>query len=191
MDICYIVDTSVSVFPDEWYDLRRFIEDSIKTLDIGPTKSRVGFVSYSSFAVLGADLGSYSTQQEAIDGVWTDIPHLNQSTKTDLGLNTAATACFGGVNDRPDYDNMAILLTDGVSHNDPTVAAAILRGVAKVVAMGIDGADEGQLSTIVNGDASLWFKVPRFSDLAGMLGTFMESSCGRSTGSIICRNNAE
>ena len=105
------------------------------------------------------------------------MPHLNASTKSDQGLLKGANGCFGGTGDRAGYDNLAIIATDGRSHTSVTSAAATLRNVAKVVAVGIDGAVESQLSDMVGGDPALWFKVASFSDLSGQVSTLMESSC--------------
>lgn len=178
LDVCFIVDTSISVFPDEWDDLRQFIQDTISTLEVGPTKSQIGYVTYSHVAVLSAPLNKYTSQAAAIAGVWNDIAHLNASTKTDKGLQMGASGCFGGAGDRSGYDNLAIVLTDGKSHTDVVAASAALRAVAKVVAVGIDGADVNQLKQMVNYDDSLWFKVPTFAELTGQVATLMESSCG-------------
>ena len=121
---------------------------------------------------------SYSTLQEAITGIWNDITYYGYSTKTDVGLDKCADRCFGSSGDRAGNQNLAILATDGKSHNDVTLAAAKLRSVAKVVAVGIDSADETQLSNIVGGDSSCWFKVKYFSDLKSEVSRLMKASCG-------------
>lgn len=179
LDICFVVDTSVSVFPDEWDDLRQFLADTVSGFKIiGPNDVQIGYVTYSHFAQLSAPLNRYTSRQAAIDGAWNDITHLNASTKTDLGLSMGASGCFGGAGDRFDKDNLAILLTDGRSQTAVTAAAAQLRAVAKVIAIGIDLADETQLADIA-GDPTLWFKVPQFTDLAGEVSTLMQASCGK------------
>ena len=117
----------------------------------------------------------------ALDGIWNDVASLQGSTKTNLGLDLAASGGFGNplTGDRPDKDNLAVVLTDGPSHTDVVASSAALRAKAKVVAMGIDMAVDEQLRQMVNYDEKLWFKVPLFTDLAGSLGTVLEWSCGR------------
>ena len=61
MDVCFIIDTSISVSPSEWDDLRRFIQAAVETLDVGADATRVGFVSYSHIAVLAAGLDKLVT----------------------------------------------------------------------------------------------------------------------------------
>ena len=59
MDICLILDTSISVNATEWDELRSFFQDYLTELfDIGqgPADSRVGAVSYSHVASLDAPL---------------------------------------------------------------------------------------------------------------------------------------
>ena len=171
------MDTSISVDALEWDDLRRYIQDVVDSLAVGPQDSQIGFVSYSNFAQLCANLNKYPDKSSAINGIWNDIVHLAHITNTDKGLQMAATQCFGGPGDRPDHDNLAILLTDGLSHGDVTSAANTLRKVASVVAIGIDGAKDYQLSQIVNNDASRWFMVDSFSELNGRVGQLMASTC--------------
>lgn len=179
MDVCFVIDTSISVFPDEWIDLRHFVQDIVRALDIGPTKSQIGYVTYSHVAQLSAPLNKYTTQDAAIAGAWNDIVHLNASTKTDRGLLLGANGCFRGPGDRPDYDNICIVVTDGKSHTSITAASAALRKIAKVVAVGVDGANEGQLSEIVGHDKSMWFKVPTFKQLPGLVSPLLESASGK------------
>lgn len=180
MDICFIIDTSVSVFPDEWYDLREFIADMVSGMTIGPSDMRVGYITYSNVAKVSATLDRYATRDAAIAGAWNDILHLNASTRTNKGLLLASSHCFGGPGDRAAYDNLAILLTDGRSSVSVTDAAATLRGVAKVIGVGVDMAVESQLRDVVGGDDSLWFKVPRFTDLNAEVPTLLAATCGES-----------
>lgn len=166
--------------PTEWDDLRRFIQATVETLVIGPLDTQVGFVTYSHIAQVSAALNRYATRDAVVAGIWNDITHLNASTKTDQGLALAATQCFGAVGDRFDHDNLAILLTDGRSHTLIESASNTLRAVADIVAVGIDGADEVQLRTIVNFDDSRWFKVNTFSELSGQVSQLMTSTCRES-----------
>ena len=97
MDICFIVDTSVSVDGQEWDDLRQFMEDVVSSLDPvgnGPDDMHIGYLTYSGSAEMSAGLNAYGNKQAAIDGIWNDIKHLAGSTKTDLGLDLCRTDCF-------------------------------------------------------------------------------------------------
>ena len=60
---------------------------------------QVGYVSYSHYATVAANLNKYGTKAAAKAGVWA-VPHLNTSTKTDQGLAMAANGCFNGAGDR-------------------------------------------------------------------------------------------
>ena len=106
------------------------------------------------------------------------VTHLKSSTKMHSGLSLAANGCFNDVGDRPEIDNLAVVLTDGKSHTDITAAAQQLRACAKVVAVGIDQASETELNIICNYDPTLWFKVATFNELTSHVGALLESSCG-------------
>lgn len=181
MDICFIVDTSVSVDNDEWNDLRQFMEDVISSLAVGTDDARVGYITYSNTAEVSATLDAYATKQEAIDGIWNDITHLNKSTWTNLGLDLARTSCFNAPGDRAGFGNLAIVITDGKSQNSVIQAAQDLRDVpANVLAVGIGPSnDEEELEEIVgNNDSSKWFKLETFAELAGLVTTLLEAACG-------------
>ena len=179
MDICFIVDTSISVDDTEMGDLLKFIENTLLTLgDIGPDDSHVGWVDYSNIALISAPLSRYQTKGEAIAGIYNDIVHLRSSTKTDLGLELAAGSFFGQQGDRPGVPNLAFLLTDGKSHTSIVQASKNLRDMAKVIAIGIDGADEGQLKEIVANKTTQYFLVDTFQALTAQISFIMESACG-------------
>ena len=180
LDICIIVDASISVSDSEWYDQANFLEDFVRCLDIGPTKTQVSFVTYSTTAVVSAYLNKYATQTAAINGVRNDIKHQKLSTQTDKALLTAALDVFGdpAKGDRPDKDNLVVLLTGGPSHSDVAAAAAILRSQARIITIGIDRANILQLNNIVNNEPSSIYYVQLYSDLAGQVGNVLDAACG-------------
>lgn len=177
-DICFIIDTSVSVFPNEWNDLRQFVADVVSGMVVGLDDAHIGYVTYSHTAELSAALDRYSSTQAAITGIWNDVRHLNASTKTDLGLSLGTSGCFSGPGDRADTENLAILITDGKSYTDILNSSAALRKVARVVAVGIDRANEEQLRTIVDYDDRHWLKVADFGELFDRVSTLLQISCG-------------
>ena len=72
MDICFIVDTSVSVDATEWDDLRQFMEDvilSIEKVGSATDETRIGYLTYSGYTEMSGYLDQYTTKQEAIDGI--------------------------------------------------------------------------------------------------------------------------
>ena len=184
LDIVFIIDTSISVDFLEWDDFRRFLQEFVEDLIIGPFDTQVGFVSYSNVATVCATLDRYPDKRSVVNGIWRDIIHIAHMTNTDQGLYAAATQVFGQAGDRPDHNNLAILLTDGHSHRAVGVAAGILRHVADVVAIGIDGAKDYQLQEIVNYDAARWFMVNRFSELQGKEPDLMAAACREYTRSV-------
>ena len=133
-------------------------------------------------------LGRYSSKAAAKAGIYNDLTRLQLSTHTDKGLNLAANGCFGGAGDRPDKNNLAIVLTDGRSSNDLTAAAANLRGVADVRAVGVDLAVESELLTICGGDPSCYRKVAKFTDLPPEVGSLAQSTCGEHFNAVVNGN---
>ena len=57
IDICFILDTSISVDSDEWAQEQQFLDDLLTAFtDVGPNDVQVGFVIYSHVAEVAANL---------------------------------------------------------------------------------------------------------------------------------------
>lgn len=87
------------------------------------------------------------------------------------------TPAFG---DRPDADNVAILVTDGdsnINYRDTSPAAQDLRDSgAKVIGIGIGLRDFKEINSIASSTQDV-YKVRSFSDLAGIKRTVEEGTC--------------
>ena len=177
-DIVFIFDTSISVDNTEFDQLLQFAEDAIDSVDVGVFSVMFGSVSFSHLALTATPLDRYSTKAAAKSGLWSDVPHINASTRADLALSQAANDVFGQPGDRPGYDNVAIFMNDGKSHTPVTTAAAILRTVAEVIAVSLDSADENQIEDVVGGRLDLIIRSPTFGDLKNHVTEMMTAACG-------------
>ena len=177
MDIVFILDTSVSVDWNEWYDFRRGVANIIEGLGtVGPRGHHVAVISYSHVASVAYFLDAFNTKREAINGVMNGVPHYNYTTKTDAGLNLACTIFNGGPGDRTN-ENIAIIVTDGRSQTDITSASANLHKVAKVLAVGIDLADNNQLKILAGHVSENWWKFGSFKELLVQGDTILDAFC--------------
>ena len=182
MDICFIVDTSISVDQKELADMYQFIENTIRSVgEVGPNGNEIAFVDYSSNAQVTAELTKYQSKDAAIAGVYTDIPALRGATKTDLGLNLAATSVFTPGVDRTGFPNLCFLLTDGKSHTSVVQASKNLRNVCKVVSIGIGSADLTQVMEIAGNKSGMYHMVNNFQDLNSQITVIVQAACSKCT----------
>ena len=167
MDICFVIDTSISVYLGEWHDLRRYLASVAVNLDIGSlsTQTRIGLVTYSNIGELSGALSKYGNPSDVVNGIWNDLRYIGLSTKTDYGLDTARDKCFGGAGERPGVDNLAIVITDGKSANPVTYASQQLLAIARVLVIGVDLANEGQVREMAGNIDRNYFMVPTFNQL--------------------------
>lgn len=126
----FVVDSSGSIRDnnpedesyDNWELMLDFVVTIVEDLDIGSDKTRVGMVRYSNFASNIFYLDSYFDKQELIDAILS-VSYDGGTTNIYDGIRLMHeqqfTASFG---DRPDADNIAIVITDGVSTENPGLA---------------------------------------------------------------------
>ena len=94
----------------------------------GSDKTQIGVVVFSTSAQLEFALNSYKTKQDVCTAI-KSIPYVGDTTNTPEALRITRTECFSQENgDRPDVQNVAIMITDGVPYpedrRDPAINEA-------------------------------------------------------------------
>ena len=115
-DVIIILDASTSVRADNFQKMLDFAKDIVDKADIDSGSVRVGAIIYSSEVEIQFHLSDYSTSADvkaAIDR----IPYIYGSTNSADALMTTHDLMFGSSNgDRPDAENIAFMITDGISN---------------------------------------------------------------------------
>ena len=96
----------------------------------GAMNTQIGVVVFSNSANLEFALNSYTTKREVCAAI-NSIPYVGATTNTPEGLRVTRNECFSVANgDRPDAENFAIIITDGVPFpnnlRDPAIQEAQL-----------------------------------------------------------------
>ena len=119
VDIAFIVDTSSTIWIEDFKQQINFIHDIVKILDIGlgPKQSRVAIVSYSNNLQVETDF-SYNHNRRDVLKVIDKIEHAHgDATRTYLALEYVHDTIFApGKGERPEVTNVVIVLTDGVTN---------------------------------------------------------------------------
>ena len=141
---------------------------------IGPDATKVGAVVFSEQVRLAFSLDTYTDAQSIKDAIL-GLAYLGQTTNTPEGLRVTREQCFNqGNGDRPNVQNLAIFISDGVpfppERKDPAIREAeALRGVATVIAIGVTNViDRDLLQTISSTpqeENRNWFVAVDFSEL--------------------------
>ena len=111
-----ILDASTSVTEANFQKMRNFAKDLVEKADVDSGSVRFGAVIYSTDVLIQFYLDQYQTTAQiksAIDG----IPYIYGSTNSADALQTMHSQVFvRNRGDRPDADNIAFMITDGVSN---------------------------------------------------------------------------
>ena len=110
----------------------------------------MGVVTYSTDVTVEFQLNEYATRQEVFDAI-DKIPWRYGSTNTADGLLKMHSDLFTYANgDRPDVDNVALVMTDGVSNINsrrtiPEADAAHMKNIhVYAIGIGTDGYARGE-----------------------------------------------
>ena len=194
MDLCFIVDSSGSIRdnnppggqPDNWQLQLEFLSRLVDLFTIGPDATKVGVVVFSKEVRLVFSLDTYTDAQSIKDAIL-GLSYLGQTTNTPEGLRITREQCFNqGNGDRPNVQNLAIFISDGVPFPPERKDLAIreaesLKGVSTVIAIGVtDVIDRDLLRTISSSpqvENRNWFVAVDFSELDIIRRSVGEGTC--------------
>ena len=123
VDLCFVIDSSGSIRdnnplggPDNYELQLQFLANLVGAFTIGPDATRVGAVIFSEEVILEFPLSQYDNTQSIVQALLAS-PYLGQTTNTPEALRVTRTQCFSASNgDRPNVENLAIVVTDGVPY---------------------------------------------------------------------------
>lgn len=92
-DMVFVLDASGSIGSGNFQNIKRFVKDVVNAFDIGPNKTQVGVVVYSSSVSRPFDLNTYASKAEVLAAV-DRIGYDSGSTRTDLGLEVLTDVSF-------------------------------------------------------------------------------------------------
>ena len=162
MDLCFIIDSSGTIRDnntpggdDNWQLQLDFLSRLIDLFVIGPDATQVGAVVFSEEAEFAFSLDSYTDAQSVKQAI-NELEYVGLTTNTPEGLKVTREQCFNRANgDRPDVQNLAIFISDGVpwpfSRRNPAVAEAqsLKNSGVSVIAIGVTNViDRDFLQTI-------------------------------------------
>ncbi|KAG9355562.1 hypothetical protein JZ751_000400 [Albula glossodonta] len=153
-DLIFIVDSSRSVRPSEFEQVKVFLAKVIEGLDVGPNATRVGVVNYASRVKNEVSLKTHRTKAGLVKAV-TRIEPLSTGTMTGLAIQFALNVAFSeaeGARVRsPDISKVAIIVTDGRPQDNVRDVASRARDAGiELFAIGVGRVDMNTLRQIAS-----------------------------------------
>ncbi|XP_014645179.1 PREDICTED: collagen alpha-5(VI) chain [Ceratotherium simum simum] len=163
-DIMFLVDSSGSIGLENFGKMKTFMKNLLAKIQIGPDKTHIGVVQFSTDTKEEFQLNKYFTQKEISDAI-DQMSYLNQNTFTGKAL-TFVDQYFSPLKGaRLRVKKFLILITDGEAQDAVREPARALRDKGVIIfSVGVFGANRSQLEEI-SGDGSLVFHVEKFDDL--------------------------
>ena len=200
MDLCFIIDSSGSIRDnnqgniDNWSLQLEFLSRLVDLFTIGTDATKVGAVVFSEQVNLAFSMDTYTDAQSIKDAIL-NLAYLGHTTNTPEGLRVTREQCFNqGNGDRPNVQNLAIFISDGVpfpaDRKDPAIREAeALKRVSSVIAIGVTNVIDRDLlrsiSSAPQREGQNWFVAVDFSELSIIRRSVGEGTCEVVAGSTI------
>jgi len=113
----FVLDASTSVTEPNFEVMKDFVKFFLVHARVDEGDVRVGLISFSDSETVHFHLDLYARSKGQLLDAVQSVPWIHGNTNTADALRTMRTVMFSRQNgDRPDADNVAIVLTDGVSN---------------------------------------------------------------------------
>lgn len=177
LDIMLVLDGSGSISSRDFQRIRDFASQIVNDLNVGTTTTHIGIVQFASTAQLEHSLSDDPTQ---VLSAIQNLQQLGTGTQIGAGITVAQSEIEGG--GRADAIPLIILLTDGISSDDPVPLAKAAQGAGiRIIAIGVGGYDINQLQAIASEpkDQAV-FELTSFDTLANLNEPIATVACNAS-----------
>ncbi|XP_069032474.1 cartilage matrix protein [Embiotoca jacksoni] len=190
-DLVFIVDSSRSVRPSEFEQVKVFLAKVIEGLDVGTNATRVGVVNYASRVKNEVSLKTHRTKAGLVKAV-NKIEPLSTGTMTGLSIQFALNVAFseseGARVKSPDISKVAIIVTDGRPQDDVKEVAQRARDAGiEIFAIGVGRVEMSTLKQMASHppDDHVDY-VESYSVIEKLTRKFQEAFCDTHTVSDLC-----
>ncbi|XP_041101018.1 collagen alpha-6(VI) chain-like isoform X2 [Polyodon spathula] len=157
-DIYFLIDGSGSIYPQDFLDMKKFINDMIRMFRIGSDSVRIGVVQYSVSPRVEFMVTQYTTRK-GLEMAVKNIQQLGGGTNTGYALTSMNKLFRTAASSRQTkVPKILITITDGKSQDEVDEAARNLRGEdITIYAIGVRDADETELLEISESPEKMFF----------------------------------
>uniref|UniRef100_A0A8R1Y4W4 VWFA domain-containing protein n=1 Tax=Onchocerca volvulus TaxID=6282 RepID=A0A8R1Y4W4_ONCVO len=142
LDLLFLLDGSGSVSGNTFATQMAMLNKIIDMIEIGPKNTQIAVMQYSSYTRVEFNFSANPNKESLRDSL-KKIRHLSGTTRTGKALDKSLHVFRGDPNfgarlNQNDVAQVAIVVTDGHSHDDPVPAALRLRQAGvQILALGI------------------------------------------------------
>ena len=184
VDVVLVLDDSISIKRQNWPFIINFTIDVATSLDIGLNNSLMGVILFGGNATIHFNTRQYLDQASLVEAISNIEYRRSNGTNTWLALDLLRESSQpnGKMMLREDFPAIAIVVTDGRSHNNITtkVAAQKLhdsKTFDQVYAVGIGSKIEKEELSSIASDPSLTFRLKKFEDFNELLHNLSQQFC--------------
>ena len=183
IDLVFVLDASGSVTSKNFEKVKTFTKDILSSADIDNGNVRVGVNVFSSGNKVAFNLNTFDNKNDVFSAI-DAIHYTGGGTYTPGALKTVRTEMFTAANgDRASVNNIAIVVTDGVSNGNPIKSADEARSEGiHIFVIGIGSKlDTDQLNGMANKPAEKnMFLINDFSALDAIKEQVFQAVCSKS-----------
>jgi len=175
LDLVFVADSSRSVGPKDFQLEMKFIADIASLFRVAPTQSRVGLVTFQTWATTRFTMAKYKTQAEVQKAI-AAVPH-------ETGGTYVGKALWQVVRDMkfrpsPKVHKIVIVFTDGQSFDKVTSPVKKLRSQGvEMISFGVGDVKEATLLQLASGVKDNVYSVASYSDLKNFMGSLVTKIC--------------
>uniref|UniRef100_H2Z8I6 Uncharacterized protein n=2 Tax=Ciona savignyi TaxID=51511 RepID=H2Z8I6_CIOSA len=139
VDLFLVLDSSSSVGKENWNKTVFFMKDIIDNFVISPNDMLVAAVRYNKVIDTDSEIkiGRYTDLKSTTDAI-VNLPYDGSGTLTGNALYYVLQNMLTAPGNRPDVQDLVLVVTDGISKDDVATPATMLRATGtNVVALGI------------------------------------------------------
>lgn len=149
----FIIDESGSIGSSNFGRVRDFLHSFLSSLDVSQKRVRVGIVMYNDRPKAQVYLNTFDQKNDLLKFIKI-LPYHGGGTNTGAALNFTRERVFSkerGSRKDKGVQQVAVVITDGKSQDNVSIAAANLRRAGVTVyAVGVKDADEVQLKEMAS-----------------------------------------
>lgn len=180
-DIVFLVDGSSSIDQSSFQEVRIFLRNIIRALDVGPNKVRIGVAQYSDDPHQEFLLKDHKDKKSLLAAV-DNIPHRTGGTETGKGIDFLLTRYFtkeAGSRASQRVPQIAVVITDGESADDVKAPAQRLRQNGVIVfGIGVGQANREELESIANRPSHLFlFAIDSYQAIQRLTDSLLRTVC--------------
>ncbi|XP_044194436.1 collagen alpha-1(XII) chain-like [Thunnus albacares] len=151
VDIVLVVCESKSIGPEDYENIKSFLNQIVSNFNIGPDKVQIGLVQYSSNPRTEWQLNTHQTKQSLLKAI-AKLRQRGGGTNTGRALKYLVHVLFKpSVGMRADSQKIVVLITDGESEDNVFSTSQHLRDTdVEVYTIGIKNANETQLRAVAS-----------------------------------------